>query len=68
MNFIGIDQIVFEYSQLKVSNLLKSRIIIKRVKVKQIITKQTEKPCYPMTEAPHANEKAQVITVINDNL
>ena len=45
VNFIGINQVVFEYGLLKVSNLLTSRIIIMRVKVKQLLTKQIEKQC-----------------------
>ena len=64
VNFIKIDQVVFKYSQLKVSNLLKSR----NSKSQIIYDKTKHGPMFPSNKAQQANEKVQVITVINESL
>ena len=60
-NFIQIDQAVFKYNQLKVSNLLKSSIIINSKS--QILYYKTKHETMFNT-----NEKAQVITTISYNV
>ena len=66
VNFIKIDQVVFEYGHLKVSNLLKSRIIVNS-KSQKFMTKQNMNQCSPVIML-NGNEKVQVITVTNNNL
>ena len=59
LNFIKIEQVVFEYSQLKVSNLSKSRIIFfDKIKHETMLTSN---------QVQCTNEKVQLITVINEN-
>ena len=66
VNFIKIDQVVLNMITLKVSNLLKFRIIINSKS--QIIYDKTKHETILTSNRLHANEKMQVITVINENL